>query len=77
MKAKGNQVNEIVVVDKKLKKVTVTYKDEVLKIINNKALDRKSRLAILAEVIDEFFDNKLEKGKTLEDKPTKGSNEVA
>ena len=77
MKAKGNQVNEIVVVDKKLKKATVTYKDEVLKIINNKALDRKSRLAILAEVVDEFFDSKLKKGKTLEDKSTKGSNEVA
>ena len=78
VKAKNGAINEIVVVDKKLKKVIKSYKESILDIIQDPALDKKTSLAVLAEVVNEFFD----KQKPKKEKPKaksirEDSNEVA
>jgi hypothetical protein len=78
VKAKNGAINEIVVVDKKLKKVIKNYKESILDIVQDPALDKKTSLAVLAEVVNEFFD----KQKPKKEKPKaksirEDSNEVA
>jgi len=77
VKAKNGAINEIVVVDKKLKKVIKSYKESILDIIQDPALDKKTSLAVLAEVVNEFFDKQNPKKENPKTKSIrKDSNEV-
>ena len=77
VKAKNGAINEIVVVDKKLKKVIKSYKESILDIIQDPALDKKTSLAVLAEVVNEFFDKQNPKKENPKTKSIrKNSNEV-
>lgn len=78
IKVNGNKVNEVVVVDKELKIVIKGHKESILSIIKDPALDRKTSLAVLAEVVDEYFSSqKSKKEKSIRKKGKKNSNEVA
>jgi len=78
IKVNGNKVNEVVVVDKKLKESIKNRKESILDIIQDSVLDKKSRLALLAEVVDEYFnEQKPEKVKLKTKKIKEDSNEVA
>jgi len=79
-KTTNNRTSEVIVVDQKLKESIKDYKNGILDIIKNSALDKKSRLALLAEVVDEYFDEqsskkKINKLKNIETK--ENSNDVA
>jgi hypothetical protein len=68
----------VVVVDKKLKESIKNRKESILDIIQDSVLDKKSRLALLAEVVDEYFnEQKPEKVKLKTKKIKEDSNEVA
>ena len=78
IKVNGNKVNEVVVVDKELKGVIKDHKESILNIIRDPSLDRKTRLAVLAEVVDEYFSSqKTKKEKLTNKKDKQDSNEVA
>ena len=79
-KTTNNRTSEVIVVDQKLKESIKDYKNGILDIIKNSALDKKSRLALLAEVVDECFDEQTSKNKInkLKSRETKeNSNDVA
>ena len=78
IKVNGNKVNEVVVVNKELKEAIKDHKKRIINIIKDPVLDKESSLAILAEVVDEYFDEqKPEKVKLKTKKIREDSNEVA
>jgi len=78
IKVNGNHINEVVVVDKQLKKVIKNYKESMLNIIKDPTLDRKTSLAVLAEVVDAYFDKQPAKKHKKDIEINKeDSNEVA
>ncbi len=78
IKVNGNKVNEVIVVDGELKELIKDRKESILDIIKDPALDRKTSLAVLAEVVDEYFSQQESKKEKLTNKKEKqDSNEVA
>lgn len=77
VKAKGRSVNEIVIVDDKLKKIVDPYKEQVLDILNQDLLGKKVGTAILAEVIDDYFKDLKSENSGKQNKEDKDSNGVA
>ena len=78
IKVNGNKVNEVVVVNKELKEAIKDHKKRIINIIKDPVLDKESSLAILAEVVDEYFnEQKPEKVKLKTKKIKEDSNEVA
>jgi predicted house-cleaning noncanonical NTP pyrophosphatase (MazG superfamily) len=78
IKVNGNKVNEVIVVDGELKELIKDRKESILDIIKDPALDRKTSLAVLAEVVDEYLSQQESKKEKLTNKKEKqDSNEVA
>ena len=77
IKVNGNKINEVIVVDKGLKETIKDRKKSIIDIIKDPSLDKKTSMAILAEVVDEYFNNTKSKNKSIKKKIRTNSNEVA